>query len=98
MMDKKISSINAKNVLLWTYIGESSKFPKSRTSENLNLKLAVCLQIVKNSKFNGQIPIDKLELAVCLQIVKNSKFNGQIHIDKLKLNQESYYYLHNSTF
>ena len=73
MMDKKISSINAKNELpvLWTYIGESSKFAKSRTSENLNLKLAVGLQIIKNSKFNGQIPIDKLKLAVCLQTVKN---------------------------
>ena len=43
-------------------MGESSKFPKSWTLENQNLKLAVYLQVVKNSKFNGQIPLDKLKL------------------------------------
>ena len=32
-------------------MGES---PKSWTLESQNLKLAVCLQIIKNSKFNGQ--------------------------------------------
>ena len=42
-------------------MGESSKFPKSFTLENQNLKLAVCRQIMKNSKFNGQIPLDKLK-------------------------------------
>ena len=29
------------------YMGESSKFPKSWTLEDKNLKLAVCLQIIK---------------------------------------------------
>ena len=43
-------------------MGENSKFPKSWTLENQNLKLAVCLQIIKNSKFNGQIPFDKLKV------------------------------------
>ena len=45
----------------WTNInmGESSKFPKSWTSENQNLKI-VCLQIVKTSKYNGQTSLDKL--------------------------------------
>ena len=47
---------------LKTSMGESSKFPKSLTLENQNLKLAVCIQIIKNSKFNGQIPLDKLKL------------------------------------
>ena len=40
-------------------MGEISK---SRTLENQNLKLAVCLQNIKNSKSNGQIPLDKLKL------------------------------------
>ena len=43
-------------------MGESSKFPKSRTLENQNLKLAVCLQNIKNFKLNGQLPLDKLKL------------------------------------
>ena len=45
-------------------IGESSKFPKSWTcsSKNKNLKLAVCLQNIKTSKYNGQLPLDKLKL------------------------------------
>ena len=42
-------------------MGESSKFPKSWTLENQNLKLAVCLQIIKKSKLNGQIPETKSE-------------------------------------
>ena len=54
---------------------ESSKFQKSRTLENQNLKVAVCLQNITYSKLNGQLPLDKL-----------------------KLNQKSYYYLHNSAF
>ena len=41
---------------------ESSKFPKSETLENQNLKLAVCLQNIESSMFNGQIPLDKQEL------------------------------------
>ena len=44
------------------YMGESSKFPKSWTLENQNLKLTVFVQIIKNSKFNIQIPLDKLKL------------------------------------
>ena len=44
------------------WMKDSSKFPKSWTSENQNLKLAVCLQNIKNSKLNGQIPLDKLKL------------------------------------
>ena len=44
------------------YMGESSKFLKSLTLKNQNLKLAVCLQNIKNSKFNDQIPLDKLKL------------------------------------
>ena len=43
-------------------MGESSKFPKSLTLENQDLELAVCLQIIKDSKFNGQIPLDKLKI------------------------------------
>ena len=43
-------------------MGESSKFPKSWTLENQNLKLAVCLQNIKKSKFNGQTPLEKLKL------------------------------------
>ena len=44
------------------HMSESSKFPKSLSLENQNSKLAVCLQMIKNSKFNGQIPLDKLKL------------------------------------
>ena len=44
------------------YMDESSEFPKSWTLENPNLKLAVYLQIIKNSKSNGYIPLDKLKL------------------------------------
>ena len=54
-----------KNSLLgqkYSSMGENSKFPKSWTLENHNLKIAVCLQIIKNSKFNGQKPLDKLKL------------------------------------
>ena len=43
-------------------MGESSKFPKSWTLENQNLKLAVCLQNIKNSKINGKLPLNKLKL------------------------------------
>ena len=43
-------------------MGESSKFPKFWTLEIQNLKLAVCLQNIKNSKLNGQIALDKLKL------------------------------------
>ena len=43
-------------------MGENSKFPKSWILENQNLKLAVCFQNIKNSKLNGQIPLDKLKL------------------------------------
>ena len=43
-------------------IGESSKFPKSWTLENQDLKLAACLQITKTSKYNGQTASDKLKL------------------------------------
>ena len=43
-------------------MGENSKLPNSITLENQNLKLDVCLQIIKNLKFNGQIPLDKLKL------------------------------------
>ena len=43
-------------------MGESSKFPKSSTLENQNLKLGVCFQNIENSKLNGQIPLDKLKL------------------------------------
>ena len=43
--------------------GESSKFLKSWTLKNLkSLKMAVCPQSIKNSKFNVQIPLDKLKL------------------------------------
>ena len=45
-----------------THTWVNSKFPKSWTLENQNLKLAVCLQIIKNSKFKGQIPLNKLKL------------------------------------
>ena len=44
------------------FMGESSK---SRTLENQNLTLAVCLQNyqnIKNCKFNGQISKDKQKL------------------------------------
>ena len=51
--------------LLWwiNSMGESSKFHKSWTLENQNLKFALCLQNIKNSKLNGQIhvPLDKLK-------------------------------------
>ena len=43
-------------------MGKSSKFPKSWTLDNQNLKLAVCFQFIKKSKLNGQIPLDKLKL------------------------------------
>ena len=39
-----------------------SKFEKSWTLENQNLKLAYASIIIKNSKFNGQIPLEKLKL------------------------------------
>ena len=45
----------------YTYMGDSSKFPKS-TLENQNLNHAVYLQKIKNSKLNGQIPLDKLRI------------------------------------
>ena len=41
-------------------MGESKKFQKSWALENQYLKLAFCLQNIKKSKFNGQIPLDKL--------------------------------------
>ena len=59
----------------------------------LNLKLAVCLQNIESSKFNGQIPLDKP-----IQNIENSKSNGQKPLDKLKLNQKSYHNLQNSEF
>ena len=46
----------------YQFHGWSSKFPKSWTLENQYLKPAVCLQNIKNSKLNGQIPLDKLKL------------------------------------
>ena len=44
------------------HMGESSKLSKTETLENQNLNLAVCLQIIKSSKFNGQIALGKLRL------------------------------------
>ena len=43
-------------------MGKSLKFLKSRTLENQNLKLAVCLQNITISKLHDQIPLDKLKL------------------------------------
>ena len=58
-------------------MGESSKFPKSWTLENQNLKRAVCLQNIKNSKFNGQILLDELKLnQKSYYYLQNSAFWG----------------------
>ena len=47
----------------------------------LNLKLAVCLKIIKNSKFNGQIPSDKLKLyQKSYYYLQNSAFWGWLSI------------------
>ena len=43
-------------------MGEASKFSQFLTLENQNLKLGVCLQNIKNSKINGQMPLDKQKL------------------------------------
>ena len=43
-------------------LGESSKFPKSCSLENLNLKIAVCLQNIKN-----QIPLEIKALRVLME-------------------------------
>ena len=39
-------------------MGESSKFPKSRTFKTPILKLAVCTLNIHNSSLNGQLPLD----------------------------------------
>ena len=73
-----------KNVmLLANYIGVSSKFSKSWTLENHNLKLAsICFQIIKNSKFNGQIPLDKLKLnQKSYYNLQNSAFWGWLSME-----------------
>ena len=65
----------SKNSFKNTIMGESSKFPKSCTLENQNLKLALRLQNTKNSKFNGQIPFDKQKLNLkCYHYLQNSAF------------------------
>ena len=70
-------------------MGESSKFPKSWTLENQNLKLAVCLQIIKKSKFNGQIPLDKLKLnQKSYYYLQNSAFLGWLSMESQPQNPE----------
>ena len=44
-------------------MGSQPQNPEFRNNpENQNFKLSVCFQNIKNSKFNGQIPLDKMEL------------------------------------
>ena len=72
-------------------MGESSKIPKSWTLENQNLKLAVCLQIIKKCKFNGQIPLDKLKLHVnqkSYYYLQNSAFWGWLSMESQPPNHE----------
>ena len=44
----------------YTYMDESSKFPKSCTFETPILKLAVCPLNIHNFNFNGQVSLDRL--------------------------------------
>ena len=70
-------------------MGESSKFQKSWTLENQNLKLAVCLQNIKNSKLNGQIPLDKLKLnQKSYYYLQNSEFWGWLSMESQPQNPE----------
>ena len=70
-------------------MGESSKFPKPWTLENQNLKLAVCLQNIKNSKFDGQIPLDKLKLnQKSYYYLQNSAFWGWLSMESQPHNPE----------
>ena len=71
------------------YMGESSKFPISWTLENQNSKLAVCLQNIKNSKLNGQLPLDKLKLNHKSDYyLQNSAFWGGLSMESQPQNPE----------
>ena len=70
-------------------MGESSKFPKSWILENQNLKLAVCLQNIKNFKL--KIPLDKLELSQKIyyyMYLQNSAFWGWLSMESQPQNPE----------
>ena len=70
-------------------MGESSKFPKSWTLENQNFKLNVCLQNIKNSKFNGQIPLDELKInQKSYYYLLNSAFWGWLSMGSQPQNPE----------
>ena len=58
-------------------MGKSLKFPKSGALEYQNLKLAVCLQNIENSKLNVQIPLDELKLnQISYYYLQNSAFEA----------------------
>ena len=70
-------------------MGESSKFSKSWTKENYNLKSAVCLQNIKNSKLNSQLPLDKLKLnQKSYYYLQNSAFWGWLSMESQLQNPE----------
>ena len=73
-------------------MGEISKFLKSWTLENQNLKLAVWLQNVRNSKIDEQTPFDKLELnqkSYCY--LQNSGFWGWLSIPEFSIFRLTFY-------
>ena len=73
-------------------MGESSKIPKSWTLENQNLKLAVCFQNIKKSKFNGQIPLEKLKLnQKSYYYLQNSAFWGRLSMESRPKNPENFH-------
>ena len=71
-------------------MGESSKFSKSWTLEYQNLKLALCLQMIKNSRLNGQIPLyDRLKLnQKSYYYLQNSAFWGWLSLESQPQNPE----------
>ena len=74
------------------------KISKSWTLEDQNLKLAVGLQNIKNSKLNDQIPLNKLKLnQKSYYYLQNSAFWGRLSMEsqpknpKFRSNPENFY-------